>query len=102
MIFTKNDLKFYLKEDAKRNGVNTNPFVNYILTFAGREKYHIYKYLRCLRKCEYHLNNNNKIRYAYYLVKLSRLGLRYNIRIPVNVCGYGLKIVHCAGGGGYF
>lgn len=100
MIKSKKDLKFYLQEDARRNGVNTNPFVNYILTFAGREKYHIYKYLRCLRKCEYHLNNNHKIRYAYYLVKLSRLGLRYNLRIPVNVCGYGLKIVHCAGGGG--
>lgn len=100
MILSKKDLKFYIAEDAKRNGVSTNPIVCYVLAFTGREKYHIFRYLRCLRKCEYHLNNNHKIRYAFYLIKLSRLGLRYNIRIPINVCGYGLKIVHCAGGGG--
>ena len=100
MIQNKADLKFYLQEDAKRNGVNTTPLVYNILLFVGREKYHIYEYLKCLRKCEYHFNVGHKFRYIYYIAKLGRLGLRYNIRIPLNVCGYGLKIVHCAGGGG--
>lgn len=100
MIKSKKDLRFYLQEDAKRNGVNTNPLIFFVLLLAGREKYHVYKYLKCLRKCEYHCNNQHKIRYAYYLLKLSRLGLRYNLRIPINVCGYGLRICHIAGGGG--
>ena len=31
---------------------------------------------------------------------LHRLGFRYNLRIPINVCGYGLSLYHFAGGGG--
>ena len=33
-------------------------------------------------------------------MKLSRLGFLYNIRIRPNSCGYGLRILHIAGGGG--
>ena len=33
-------------------------------------------------------------------MKIRRIGIRYNILIPPNVCGYGLKIGHLAGGGG--
>ena len=38
--------------------------------------------------------------YVFYKVKLHRLGFNYNLRIPVNVCGYGLSLYHFAGGGG--
>lgn len=30
------------------------------------------------------------------------MGFKYNLRIPLNVCGYGLTIYHLAGGGGCF
>lgn len=100
MIRTKDDLKLFLREDAKRNGVNTNFFVYRACIWAGLENYHIFRYLKCLRKCEFHLNTKHKLRYLLYRIKLYRLGLRYNIRIPINVCGYGLRIMHIAGGGG--
>lgn len=33
-------------------------------------------------------------------MKLYRLGSRYNIRLPINVCDYGITLYHLAGGGG--
>ena len=57
-----------------------------------------------MRYCEYHLNNISnplqKIFYYFYRVKLSRLGLLYNIQIAPNTCGYGLRLMHLSGGGG--
>jgi serine O-acetyltransferase len=38
--------------------------------------------------------------YLFYKIKLHRLGFKYNIRIPINVCGYGIRLYHFAGGGG--
>lgn len=35
----------------------------------------------------------------YYKVKNSRLGMRYNLHISPNTCGYGLKILHIFGCG---
>ncbi len=34
----------------------------------------------------------------YYTIKLKRLGNKYRIKIPINVCGPGLKLVHLNGG----
>ena len=31
---------------------------------------------------------------------MSRLGLKYNISVGLNVCDYGLRIMHLSGGGG--
>ena len=38
----------------------------------------------------------------YYVYKLvvSRISLKYNISIPINKVGYGLRLLHLAGGGG--
>ena len=64
----------------------------------------VWRYLKCLRHCEYHMNNRkniyHKLMYAYYRLRLSRLGARYNLRIRPNSCGYGLRLPHLAGGGG--
>lgn len=100
MIKTRQDLKFYLQEDAKQNGVKSNPFVYWAYLFAGSEKYHAFRYIKCLRKCEYHYNNKNRLRYLFYKIKLRRLGLRYGLHIPFNVCGYGLRLYHIMGSGG--
>lgn len=106
MIKTKADLKFYLQEDAKANFMADVSFLKYICKlFAGSESAHVYRYLKCLRRCEYHKNamgGIHKLSSTFYSIKLHRLGFKYNIRIPVNVCGYGVTIYHLAGGGGCF
>lgn len=63
-----------------------------------------YRYLRCLRFSEFFYNNKkNKLLYllyCFYRIKLLWLGRKYGIKIPLNVCGYGLRIMHLSGGGG--
>lgn len=104
MIRTIEDLKFYLQEDAKANRMYECSILKYWMRlFIGSEAAHIYKYLKILRYCEYCYNNTGllyKLMYIYFKVKLHRLGFKYNIRIPENVCGYGLSILHIAGCGG--
>lgn len=104
MIKTREDLKFYLQEDAKANRMDVGSLLKYwVRLFIGSESAHVYKYLKVLRHCEYHCNNSgffHKMLYKYYKVRLHRLEFKYNIRIPENVCGYGLSILHIAGCGG--
>lgn len=104
MIKTKEDLKFFLQEDAKANRMDgCSIFKYWVRLFIGSESAHVYKYLKILRHCEYHSNNGgiyHKVLYGYYKMCLHRLGFKYNIRIPLNVCGYGVTIYHIAGGGG--
>lgn len=104
MIKTRKDLKFFLYEDAKANRMDKCSIFKYwTRLFIGSESAHVYKYLKALRYCEFHCNNIgffHKFLYRYYKIKLHRLGFKYNIRIPENVCGYGLSILHIAGGGG--
>ena len=104
MIKTREDLKFYLQEDAKANRMDGCSLLKYwVRLFIGSEAAHVYKYLKVLRHCEYHCNNGgivHKMLYRYYKVRLHRLGFKYNIRIPENICGYGLSILHIAGCGG--
>ena len=103
MIKTKNDLSFYLEEDRKRNGITD--IVNYYIgLFCKTDNACAFRYIKCMRKAEYHINNSNhlyhKILSYLYRMQLSRLGMLYNIRIRPNTCGYGLRILHISGGGG--
>lgn len=104
MIKNKKDLKFYLQEDAKANRMEGCSLLKYwARLFIGSESAHVYKYLKVLRYCEYHCNNSgvyHRLMYFFYKTRLHRLGFKYNIRIPENVCGYGLAILHIAGCGG--
>jgi len=103
MIKTKQDLKFYLQEDGKRNGINKGFFHYLILLLVRNENALAFRYIKTMRFCEYHHNNNNvghKLAYAYYRFKKSRLGAKYHIWIPLNKTGYGLRIMHLSGGGG--
>lgn len=104
MIKTKKDLHFYLKEDRKRNHIPQSWGGYFLRLILGEEQAHVFRYIKCLRHYEYHLNNNtavyHKLLCFFYKFKLMRLGLRYNIKISPNVCGYGLRIMHLSGGGG--
>lgn len=102
-IYTKKELSFYIGEDAKRNGCK-NYFSYLFMLFLGLENACAYRYLRCLRKCEYHFNNSSnsfyhKCCYYWYKIRLSQLGRRYMIQISLNTCGYGLRLIHLTGGG---
>ena len=105
MIKTRKDLRFYLQEDRIRNGMPESWLGYYLRLLAGSDHAIVYRYIKCLRNMEYHLNNSkgsliHKIFYSYYKLKHSRLGLKYNISIGPNKCGYGLRIMHLSGGGG--
>lgn len=104
MIKSKEDLRFFLQEDAKANRMNDCSIFKYwARLFIGSESAHVYKYLKVLRHCEYHCNNGgfyHKLLFKYFKIRLHQLGFKYNIRIPENVCGYGLSILHVAGCGG--
>lgn len=105
MIKTKQDLVFYIKEDRKRNNV-PDSYSGYVLRLiAGSDHAAVFRYIKNLRYMEYHLNNArgskfHKLLYYYYKFKHTRLGMKYNISIRPNTCGYGLRIMHLSGGGG--
>lgn len=100
MIQNKADLKEYMDADLNAAYVPKKWFPRFLHTLHGNECCHAYRYVRCLRLTEYHLNINNFIRFHWYRLKLSRLALRYGIRTEINAIGKGLNIIHLAGGGG--
>ena len=96
MIKTKVGLKFYLQEDAKANGIK--PGICYIVKLIyGNVHACSYRYLKSLRKYEYYHNCGRLLRYLYRFYN-RRLGLKYNLAIPINVVGYGLYLPHLEGG----
>ena len=105
MIKTKRDLKFYLHEDAKRNGIGNNFFKYYLRKLCGSEEAHVYHWIKHFRKWEYHANNSGLLHIflgKYHEIITKRIGLRLGIRAKINTVGYGLRIMHIAGGGGCF
>lgn len=102
IIKTRKDLRFFIQEDAKRNGCNKG-FLRYCASlFVGNENAQAFRYLKLLRHCEYHSNNEgiyHKVLAFYYHFRKNRLGLKYSIQIHINTCGYGLRIMHLSGGG---
>ena len=75
MIQSKSDLKFYLQEDAARNGMDCN-YIKYLLRLIfRRENALVYRYLKSLRRCEYHTNNYgviHKLLAKFYSLKLQK------------------------------
>lgn len=102
MIKTRDDLKFYLQEDAKRNGMYNNHYFLHLL--LGTEQAKVFHYLKILRKCEFHFNNKKNIvhRFLYFIleVKRIRIGSKYGMSFHLNQVGYGVRIMHLSGGGG--
>lgn len=103
MIKNRADLRFYLQEDAKQNWFKSK--TDYWLSLIyGNENAYVLHYLKLLRHCEYHRNNRSScihnIFYFFYKIRLNHLGVRLHLTIPENKCGYGIRIIHIAGGGG--
>ena len=102
MIKTKQDLRFYIQEDGKRNGQDRGVLRYWFNLLRGNEQAHAFRYLKVLRHQEFHMNNKgifHKIAAFYYGIRRGRLGLRYSIEIHPNTCGYGLRNMHLSAGG---
>lgn len=99
MINTKNDLKFYLKEDKKRAYLRMPWRLGVCI---GNEPSHAYRMVRTLRLYEYAINNSSslfgKIRLLFRSVRFRVLSFRYKIFINPNTIGYGLRLKHIGGG----
>ena len=86
MIKTRLDLKEYLYEDRiQLNKMRKTP------RLLGDE---VWVFQILLRKEEFHLNNNNKIRSLFYKIRRHSLGVKLGFTIPPNVFGPGLSIAH--------
>ena len=92
MILNKNDLKFYLKQDAiaLRCENKKKP------KFFGDE---IWKFQRSLRKLEYYTNRSKSNKFLKILaiptkLRFKRLSVKLGFSIPINTFGEGLSIAH--------
>lgn len=102
MIKSRKDLNLYLKEDAKRNGINCGWLRYRLKLICGHENAHIIHWMRHFRKCEYYTNNSgilNRILAKNHGILSRRIGLRLGISANINCIGYGLRIMHLCGGG---
>lgn len=90
MIRTKDELKECIRYEIQ----DFNYPLLLKIPFDLYESQIIAKYLILLRKTEYHINCDHKIREFFYLLRLKRKQCRYGIHIPVNVFDKGLSIAH--------
>lgn len=100
---TYKELRFILQEDAKRNGCKVGWFKYICYVLLKSENALAFRYLKCLRYCEYYYNKKDylsRLLFKILLIKKQFLGGRYHIQIPLNKTGYGLRIIHLSGGGG--
>ena len=97
MIRTKKDLELYIHEDASANNIHYPGLNYYIKLIYGNVNACVFRYLKSLRKLEFYTNINHPLQYWYRFYN-RRLGLKYNLAIPINKVGYGLYIPHIEGG----
>jgi len=103
MILSREDLRKYIYEDKIRNLGEASKLKVFFLRFYKNDSYMAYDYLKSLRKYEYIINCGSgfigKILKLYRRWYLNRLSRKYNIRIGVNMIGYGFWMPHIVGGG---
>ena len=97
MIRTRDELRYYIREDAKANMIDNGSMIYLLKLFYGNVNACVFHYLKSLRKYEYYTNINSPLRH-YWRFLNRRLGLKYNLAIPINVVGPGLYLPHIEGG----
>ena len=99
MITSKIVLNYYIKEDS----INYKPVIGYKKRFhllnsnPISDQWYIWKYIKTLRMCEYHINNSglqHKLLRLWYLHRLRKLSRITGFQIPPNTMGPGLTIWH--------
>lgn len=90
MIKTKQDLNYYLEQDAKAFTFGTNIPKTKTPLFGHLA----YKYVKLLRYTEYHHNAGHKFRYLLYKTRFYYKSYKYGNFMPLNVFGPGLFMPH--------
>lgn len=105
MIQSKEDMRFYIQEDKKRNlGTNVGTLKYIAKWLYGSDDMKAFRLLRALRKLEYAKNCLRqkgivgKLIYAYRQYRYHRLEEKYDIAIGTNMVGYGFRLPHIVGG----
>ena len=84
MITSRSELKSYIEQDLKKNYLRKR--------FAFLDKTR--RYIILLRKAEYHMNTNHKLRALFYRYKFYKMSNKLLTFIPCNAFGPGLSIGH--------
>ena len=88
MIRNKKELREYLLYELKH-------YENVKFEFLEITEFQIIKkFLKLLRKTEFYINTNKKIRAFLYKIRLKRMQNKYALQIPINVFDKGLRIMH--------
>jgi serine O-acetyltransferase len=96
MIRTKEDLRYYLAEDAKQAGEPVNPSLKQRLISLITHNYNR-DFMICLRKLEYHCNNSgiyHRLMALWYWRRHAELRAKTGNDININVAAPGLHLVH--------
>ena len=90
IILTKSDLREWLKLEEKNYPKKT--IIDSIVAIT--EHGLLYKYQKRLRITEYHLNRKHWVRYFISRTLLHRMQFKWGMKLRLNSCGRGLRIVH--------
>jgi len=93
MIRSKADLKEYLRRDMGMYHA-LSPKDRLVCRILNDPLYQITRYLRYLRKEEYHFNSRHLLRSVWMLRRKNTIGNRLGFKIPRNCIGPGLTIYH--------
>lgn len=91
MISTKKDLRKYIQADLCSLGYNKISIKMYLQSFFIPK---IWKYEYILRKLEYCMNTNKKIRTKFLRFRLENYGIKLGFTIEPNTFGPGLCLCH--------
>ena len=106
MIYSKEDMKTYLRNDCFRNTGRDDVNILWLAVhfWYGNDGYIAYRYLRSLRRYEYTINcllgPVGKLRQLWAKIANHRLAKLYGIQIKPNVVGSGLRLPHVVCGVG--
>lgn len=92
-IRTKEQLREYLDVELKDMRITTpQQLIAYV--FQISERAIIGKYIRLLRRTEYHINAGHKLRGLWMNARLTKMMMKTGIHVGPNICGKGLQIAH--------
>lgn len=91
-IKTRAQLKEYLDVELAPYEMHGRQYIAYLLQLS--EKAVLRRHIILLRKTEYHLNAGHKLRGLWYLMRHSRFECKYAVKIGLNSCAKGLRIMH--------
>ena len=97
MINSRSELNNCLLAEEKLYIADTGFFGRVKLRFTREYIYTIWRFVKALRHCEYHLNSGgamHKVLLAFWRRKKNRLGSIMGIEIHENCFGEGLQIFH--------